>query len=97
HADGLMPPYLVTAPEFRAMIEDFSKTAAQVGRDISDFAWCAQRRVSIGLTEGEAQENVAWVAREQADMWQHAGYMHGHGAQGSQLNLSMMTVGTPKD
>jgi alkanesulfonate monooxygenase SsuD/methylene tetrahydromethanopterin reductase-like flavin-dependent oxidoreductase (luciferase family) len=76
-------------------VREFSAVAASVGKDMGSFAWCAQRRLSLGSTRAEAEENVAWMAREQGDMWKFAGYMYGQGEAGTETQLGMTTVGTP--
>jgi probable F420-dependent oxidoreductase len=96
HADGVIP-HAVTSPATLAeMIDDFGRVAADAGRDISDFTWCAQRRFSIGATPAEAEENVAWMKREQADMWKYVGHLYGRGEGGTALSHAMATVGTPE-
>lgn len=97
HADGLMPPFLTTPDDFRTMTRHFTKVAKAAGRDISDFVWCAQRRVSIALTREEAYRNVEWIAKEQPDQWKHHGYTVDHGEEGGRANLKAVTTGTPAD
>jgi probable F420-dependent oxidoreductase len=95
HADGVLPPYVTTSQQFEEMVRDFTSVARAAGKDMAEFDWCAQRRFGIGRSEDEALGHVRWMAREQADMWQYAGYMHGQGALGTQMNIKMATVGTP--
>jgi probable F420-dependent oxidoreductase len=95
HADGWLFPFLATAPEVEVMIRDFKRSGDEAGRDLTDFAWFMQRRVSIGATMEEARENVAWMATEQGEMWRYAGYMQAQGAQGTQSSMDKSTTGTP--
>lgn len=95
HADGFIPPYLTTAADLAASIQTFRATAASAGRDLTGFAWCAQRRLSIGNTVEEARANADWMATEQTDMWKYAGYMHADGASATETHQQMITVGTP--
>lgn len=73
---------------------EFRATAAAAGKDLSGFAWCAQRRLSIGETLEEARGNVEWMAREQADMWKYAGYMHDQGEAATAAHSAMVAIGT---
>jgi alkanesulfonate monooxygenase SsuD/methylene tetrahydromethanopterin reductase-like flavin-dependent oxidoreductase (luciferase family) len=97
HANGVIPPAVTSPDEFRTMIADFSDSARASGRDLTDFTWCAQRRVSLGHTVDEAAANVAWMQREQADMWRFVGHLHDRGGHGTALSHSMAAVGTPDD
>ncbi len=75
HADGWMYGFLMTPNHLRSMVQDFKKTAREAGRDISNFDWCFQLRLSIGETVEEARGNAEWVLEEQARMARYAGYM----------------------
>jgi alkanesulfonate monooxygenase SsuD/methylene tetrahydromethanopterin reductase-like flavin-dependent oxidoreductase (luciferase family) len=97
HADGWLFPFLADPAEIGVMIADFRKTAAEVGRDLSGFDYCVQRRISLGETEAEAHANVDWVVEAQTDMWRWAGYMHSQGQAGYTANLANVSLGTPDD
>jgi probable F420-dependent oxidoreductase len=75
HADGWMYGFLMTPGHVRSMIQDFKRTASEAGRDIVNFDWCFQLRLSIGETEDEARKNVEWIAQDQPRMARYAGYM----------------------
>jgi probable F420-dependent oxidoreductase len=95
HADGVIPPAITSPDEIAAMVDDFAATAGERGRDLTGFAWCAQRRISIGSTVPEAESNVDWMKREQAEMWRYVGHMRDRGPEGTQISHEMATVGTP--
>lgn len=97
HCDGYIPPYVTTAAEITASRDAFRAAAEGLDRDTSDFVWCAQRRVAIGPDRADALAQVAWMEREQGDMWKYAGYLQGKGAEGTSLNTSMASVGNPED
>jgi alkanesulfonate monooxygenase SsuD/methylene tetrahydromethanopterin reductase-like flavin-dependent oxidoreductase (luciferase family) len=97
HADGWLFPFLADPGEIAVMISDFRRTAGEVGRDLSGFDYCVQRRISLGETEAEAHENVDWVVTEQTDMWRWAGYMQAQGEAGYTANLANVSLGTPDD
>jgi alkanesulfonate monooxygenase SsuD/methylene tetrahydromethanopterin reductase-like flavin-dependent oxidoreductase (luciferase family) len=104
HADGWMYGFLMTPQHVKAMIQDFSKTAKESGRDISNFDWCFQLRLSIGETMEEARKNVEWIAQDQPHMARFAGYMwkredtwrDAKGAEEApKSNVETAVVGTP--
>ena len=45
------------------MIQDFKRTASESGRNIANFDWCFQLRLSIGETEEEARKNVSGLLK----------------------------------
>jgi probable F420-dependent oxidoreductase len=95
HADGVIP-HAVTSPEaLAAMKAEFTALAAEHGRDLTSFEWCAQRRFSIGRTLAEAESHVEWMKREQADMWKFVGHLYDKQGGGTDLSHQMATVGTP--
>jgi alkanesulfonate monooxygenase SsuD/methylene tetrahydromethanopterin reductase-like flavin-dependent oxidoreductase (luciferase family) len=97
HADGLMFPYLITPEETGVMIREFATTAGAAGRDVSDFAWCCQRKLAVGRTAADAREAVDWLARDQADMWKFVGFMQGLGETGAKHHNATVPAGTPDD
>jgi alkanesulfonate monooxygenase SsuD/methylene tetrahydromethanopterin reductase-like flavin-dependent oxidoreductase (luciferase family) len=97
HADGWLFPFLAGPDEIAVMITDFRRTAEAVGRDLTGFEYCVQRRIAMGETDAEAHENVDWVMADQTDMWRWAGYMHAQGEAGYQANLANVSLGTPDD
>ena len=106
HADGWIYGFMQMPHHLRSIREDFSRTAEQEGRDLSDFEWCFQLRLSIGETEEEARKNVAWVVADQPEMAKYAGYMWKKedtwrdvtGAEEApKSNLDTAVIGTPDD
>jgi probable F420-dependent oxidoreductase len=104
HADGWMYGFLMTPGHVRSMIQDFERTASEAGRDLVNFDWCFQLRLSIGETEEEARKNVEWIAQEQPHMARYAGYMwkredtwrDAKGAEEApKSNVETAVVGTP--
>ena len=57
------------------MIEDFKKTAKDAGKNMSNFDWCFQMRLSIGATDDVARNNCDWIPQQQTSMGRYAGYM----------------------
>jgi probable F420-dependent oxidoreductase len=95
HADGVIP-HAVTSPDaLAAMRKEFGEVAAAVGRDLTGFEWCSQRRFGIGRTVSEAEDHVAWMKAEQGDMWKYVGHLFDHASGGTELSHAMATVGTP--
>lgn len=106
HADGWIYGFMQMPHHLRTIREDFEKTAAQEGRDLTGFDWCFQLRMSIGETEEEARQNVAWVVADQPEMAKYAGYMWKKqddwrdvtGAEDApKSNLDTAVIGTPDD
>jgi probable F420-dependent oxidoreductase len=97
HADGWLFPFLAGPEEIGQMIADFRRTADEVGRDLTGFEYCVQRRIALGETDAEAHQNVDWVMTEQRDMWQWAGHMRDQGQAGYQATMTNVTLGTPAD
>ena len=104
HADGWIYGFLMTPQHISSMIQDFTKTASAAGRDVSNFDWCFQLRLSIGETMEEARSNAEWVIQDQAKMGQYAGYMwkredtwrDAKGAEEApKSNLDTAAIGTP--
>jgi probable F420-dependent oxidoreductase len=104
HADGWMYGFLMTPNHVRSMIQDFQKTAKEARRDISNFDWCYQLRLSIGETMEEARRNVEWISKDQPHMARYAGYMwkredtwrDARGAEEApKSNIETAVVGTP--
>jgi alkanesulfonate monooxygenase SsuD/methylene tetrahydromethanopterin reductase-like flavin-dependent oxidoreductase (luciferase family) len=105
HADGWIYGFLVLPSRLRSMIDDFKATARNHGKDMSNFGWCYQLRLSIGETEKEARNNVDWVLTDQQRMSQYAGYMWNKdeswrdapgGEDAPQSALSTAVIGTPE-
>jgi alkanesulfonate monooxygenase SsuD/methylene tetrahydromethanopterin reductase-like flavin-dependent oxidoreductase (luciferase family) len=104
HADGWIYGFLMTPQIIKSMIRDFTDTAREAGRDIANFDWCFQLRLSIGETMEEARKNVAWIAQDQPHMARYAGYMWKHedtwrNAKGAEeapaSSVETAVVGTP--
>jgi alkanesulfonate monooxygenase SsuD/methylene tetrahydromethanopterin reductase-like flavin-dependent oxidoreductase (luciferase family) len=106
HADGWTYGFLLMPHHLRSIIEAFSETARQHGKDMSNFNWCYQLRLSIAETEEEARKNVDWVLGDQPQMSRYAGYMWKReetwrdapgGEEAPKSALSTAIVGTPED
>jgi alkanesulfonate monooxygenase SsuD/methylene tetrahydromethanopterin reductase-like flavin-dependent oxidoreductase (luciferase family) len=106
HADGWIYGFLMMPHHIKGMIAEFNETARQEKKDMSNFDWCFQLRLSIAETEAEARRNVEWVTSDQPNMGQYAGYMWKRqdtwrDAQGAEeapkSNLSTAIIGTPDD
>ena len=106
HADGWIYGFMMTPEIVGNMIQDFSATARQAGRDISNFDWCMQLRLSIAETEEEAQKNCEWLLQDQPEMAKYAGYMwkrkdtwrDAEGAgEAPRSSLTTAVIGTPDD
>ena len=94
---------MMTPDHVRSMIDDFSKTAQQDGKDLSNFDWCMQLRLSIAETEEEAQRSCQWLLEDQPEMAKYAGYMwkrkdNWRGAEEApRCSLTTAVIGTPDD
>ncbi len=106
HADGWIYGFMMTPDHIRSMIDDFSKTAQQVGKDLTNFDWCMQLRLSIADTEEEARRNCQWLLEDQPEMAKYAGYMwkrkdtwrDAEGAEEApRSSLTTAITGTPDD
>lgn len=104
HADGWMYGFLMTPDHVKSMIQDFTRAASEAGRNIDDFDWCFQLRLSIGATMEEARSNVEWIAQDQPHMARFAGYMwkredtwrDAKGAEEApKSNVETAVIGTP--
>src|SRR5256886_3766463 len=75
HADGWIYGFLMTPQHIKSMIRDFTNTAREARRDIANFDWCYQLRLSIGETMEEARKNVEWIAQDQPHIARYANYI----------------------
>ena len=105
HADGWIYGFLMMPHHIKSMIAEFSETARQAGKDMTNFDWCFQQRLSIAETEEEARKNVEWVLADQPNMGKYAGYMwkkqdtwrDAKGAEDApKSNLETAVIGTPE-
>ena len=106
HADGWIYGFMMTPDIVKDMIADFSVTARQAGKDISNFDWCMQLRLSIAETAEEAQKYCEWLLEDQPEMAKYAGYMwkrkdtwrDAEGAEEApRSSLTTAVIGTPAD
>ena len=105
HADGWIYGFLMTPGIVKSMIEDFTKTSKEVQRDISNFDWCFQMRMTIGATDEIARSNCDWIPQQQTSMGKYAGYMWnvkekwrdamGGVQEAPRSNVETAAVGTP--
>ena len=105
HADGWIYGFLMTPSIVKSMIEDFKKTAKDAGKNMSNFDWCFQMRLSIGATDDVARNNCDWIPQQQTSMGRYAGYMwnvkenwreaKGGVKDAPKSNVETAAVGTP--
>jgi alkanesulfonate monooxygenase SsuD/methylene tetrahydromethanopterin reductase-like flavin-dependent oxidoreductase (luciferase family) len=106
HADGWIYGFLMMPHHIKGMITEFTDLARAEGKDMTNFDWCFQLRLSIAETQDEARRNVEWVTEDQPNMGKYAGYMwkkqdtwrDAAGAdEAPKSNLSTAIIGTPED
>ena len=106
HADGWNYGFMQMPHHIREIVDEFSDTARNYGKDMSKFEWCYELRLSIAETEAEARQNVDWILADQPNMSRFAGYMWNKqeswrdvqgGAEAPKSNLATAIIGTPAD
>jgi len=93
-ADGWLGGLLRNPKDLKTYVQNLNDAARQEGKNLSNFDWCYQLRLSIGKDEEEAQRNAAWVIGEQPEMARYAGYMWKL-QEANRASIEGATIGAP--
>src|SRR3990172_8801481 len=93
-ADGWLGGLLRNPKDLKTYVQNLNDAARQEGKNLSNFDWCYQLRLSIGKDEEEAQRNAAWVIEEQPEMARYAGYMWKL-QEANRASIEGATIGAP--
>jgi alkanesulfonate monooxygenase SsuD/methylene tetrahydromethanopterin reductase-like flavin-dependent oxidoreductase (luciferase family) len=76
HADGWIYGFRMKPLHMETMISEFKATAKKAGKNLRNFDWCFQLRLSTGRDDQEARTNSAWMLQNQAVTSKFAAYTH---------------------